>query len=130
MIFRLPKGSTKKLAKNFRAYEFDCHCDRCQETIVDLELVEKLQAKRDEWGKAIHIISGFRCPSHNKDPNVKGAKKSQHLLGKAADIVVYGWTPYQVKTRCEDFGGLGWYPRKGFVHVDVRKKKARWQGLT
>ena len=25
-------------------------------------------------------------------------------------------------------GGIGRYPAKGFVHVDVRKAKSRWAG--
>ena len=40
MIHKLPKGSKKNLARNFRAYEFDCKCGQCRNTYVDEELVK------------------------------------------------------------------------------------------
>lgn len=43
-----------------------------------------LQPIRDSWGKPIIVSSGFRCKKLNE--KVNGATKSQHLLGKAADI--------------------------------------------
>lgn len=35
---------------------------------------------------AIRIVSGFRCPAHNRE--LGGAPNSQHLVGLAADILV------------------------------------------
>ena len=128
MILRLPKGSRKKIAKNFRAWEFDCHCSRCKETLIDEKLIEELQKLRDKLGLPVTIISGYRCNAHNRD--VGGVPKSQHKLGRAADIVVYGLTPYEVWIDCKDFKGLGYYPTRGFVHVDVRSgRKARWRSF-
>lgn len=43
-----------------------------------------LQPLRDLYGKPIRVNSGFRCPVVNKA--VKGAAKSQHMRGEAADI--------------------------------------------
>lgn len=51
-----------------------------------------LQPLRDKVGHAIIINSGFRCPAVNA--KVKGADKSAHLYGRAADIrctQVEGW---------------------------------------
>lgn len=45
-----------------------------------------LQPIRDGLGIPIKVTSGYRCPGLNKA--VGGAKSSQHLEGKAADIVL------------------------------------------
>jgi uncharacterized protein YcbK (DUF882 family) len=59
---------------------------------------------------------------------VGGARGSQHLYGRAADIVVKGVKPSVVADYCEaiGMGGIGRYTT--FTHIDVRDKKARWQG--
>ena len=76
------------------------------------------------------IIDGF-------DAAVGGAKFSQHCYGKAADIRVQGVRVEDVAAYAEsllpDSGGVGRYPIRlgrttGWVHVDVRKTKARWTG--
>ena len=84
-------------------------------------------------GKPITITSGYRTAAHNK--SVGGAKSSQHLLGRAADIQVAGVSVEDVAAYAEslmpDWGGVGRYPvkagrTKGWVHVDTRAKKSRW----
>lgn len=51
------------------------------------ELVDKvLDPLREQYGKAIHVNSGYRCHELNKHPEVKGAWNSQHLRGEAVDI--------------------------------------------
>jgi uncharacterized protein YcbK (DUF882 family) len=61
---------------------------------------------------------------------VGGKAYSQHLYGKAADIVVSGITPKKVAAYAETLlpkkGGIGIY--KNFVHIDVRATKSRWNG--
>lgn len=47
---------------------------------------EVLQPLRDKYKKSIPITSGYRCERLNDF--IKGAKNSQHLQGKAADISV------------------------------------------
>lgn len=118
------KGVPVRLSENFVSTEFDCNCkfESCKTTKIDDRLIEKLQEKRYSWGKPIAINSGYRCTKWNQV--VGGAKHSQHLNGKAADIVVHGKTPKSVANDCEDFNGLGRY--KSFTHVDVRPYKARW----
>lgn len=54
-----------------------------------IRLVEKvLDPLREKYGKAIMVSSGYRCEKLNKA--VRGAAKSQHLTGKAADIYIAG----------------------------------------
>lgn len=50
-----------------------------------LNILEPLRA---HYGKPITILSGFRCPALNKV--VGGAPTSQHVMGQAADIEIYG----------------------------------------
>jgi uncharacterized protein YcbK (DUF882 family) len=78
-------------------------------------------------GCAITINSGCRCPEHNR--TVGGSPHSQHLRGKAADIVVQGYRPEQVASMASAMrefveGGIGIYDT--FTHVDVRRGSSRW----
>lgn len=122
-----------KLTTNFSLYEFDCR-DGTPVPIMYLEnvktLAANLQVLRDYLGEAININSSYRHPEYNK--RIGGASKSQHLTASAADITVKSKTPKQLSVIIEKlitekklrFGGMGVYP--GFVHVDIRKNKARW----
>lgn len=47
-----------------------------------------LEPLRERLGKPIRILSGFRCPELNA--GIGGASNSQHVEGKAADIIVLG----------------------------------------
>ena len=113
------------LSTNFSRSEFECRCG-CGFDDISVELVGLLQELRDEINEPITINSACRCKDWNEQ--VGGAKRSQHLLGTAADIVVKGCTPAYVyewlDNKYPDTLGLGKY--KSFTHVDVRKRKARW----
>jgi hypothetical protein len=60
------------------------------ERLVD----EVLQPLRDEIGKPIVLLSGYRPPWLNT--RVGGSTKSAHMDARAADITVPGMTPRQV----------------------------------
>jgi hypothetical protein len=121
-VKKFKRGDKTKLSANFTAREFDCHCGKCPETLIDLDHVAKLQKLRDDLGSAISLNSAYRCPTHNA--NVGGEKNSIHMKGQATDIVVSGMTPNEVADSCEHFDGLGRYDT--FTHVDSRGYKARW----
>lgn len=101
-----------------------------------LPLCQALEIIRAAVGKPIKIVSGYRSPAYNKA--VGGAKNSQHMIGKAADIVVADLSANIVhdvilrlhKEKKIKIGGLGKYPN--FCHVDVRSIKGkglvRWKG--
>jgi uncharacterized protein YcbK (DUF882 family) len=113
----------KQLTKNFRRLEFACKCGDCVMADVTPRLVEYLQELRDQIGRPISISSGIRCPKHNKA--VGGEKNSYHLIGRAADIYVAGMSVQQLHKAVVAFGkfnGVGYYPKRGFVHVDTRVK--------
>ena len=113
------------LTKNFSRQEFACKCG-CGKADINYILVSVLQEIRDHFGQPIKIASGLRCEKRNQQ--VKGAKKSQHLLGNAADIVIDGVQPRDIaafaNTLMPGWGGIKAYPR--FTHVDVRP--GVWRG--
>lgn len=130
--YSLAKDGAKQLAPGFRVREFRCR-DGSDTIMIDQTLVVLLQAIREHFNKPITITSGYRTAAHNAA--VGGAKSSQHLLGKAADIQVADTTVEAVAAYAEslmpDWGGVGRYPvkagrTKGWVHVDTRPNKSRW----
>ena len=110
---------------NFQIKEFACK-DGTDLIKIDDELVEKLQIIRAYYNKPVIINSGYRTYAHNK--KVGGSTNSQHLLGKACDIVVKGISPKTVGEFAKKIGftGVGIY--KDFVHVDTRPNVSYWNG--
>ena len=121
------KSGSVKLSENFKVSEFACH-DGSDTVLVSDELVVLLQKIREHFGKAITINSGYRTTAWNAKNG--GAPKSQHLLGKAADITIAGVTPLQIAQYAEFLGagGIGLY--QSFTHVDVRTARTRWDSRT
>jgi len=113
------------ISHNFDRAEFSCRCN-CGFDTVDTELLAILERIRERFGSPVQITSGCRCPSHNTA--VGGADKSQHMYGRAADIKVKGYSPYEVA----DFFNSEWpdeygmKPYSSWVHVDSRNEK--WRG--
>ena len=122
------------MTNNFSIGEFKCKCGCIMpdEVLYNVaKLVNQLQTIRDVIKTPIQINSAYRCKSHNKA--IGGSVSSQHILGKAADIVVIGYDPsLEIYPLIEELineghilqGGLGDYPT--FTHYDIRKTKARW----
>lgn len=54
---------------------------------------EVLQPIRDHFGP-VHISSGYRGPALNA--RIGGSRRSQHMRGEAADIVIAGVAPIEV----------------------------------
>jgi uncharacterized protein YcbK (DUF882 family) len=74
-----------QLTPHFKLSEFQCHCCGQVDQVTALELAERLEQVRPDFGP-IHILSGFRCPKQNA--KVGHSNQSYHLLGLAADIAV------------------------------------------
>lgn len=117
-----------QLSKNFSRDEFRSHDGAPGYDTVDAELLRILQELRDYWGRAIVILSGHRSPSHNAA--VGGATDSQHLYGRAADIVVAGIPPQEVANyivRKYPMVSVGRY--NTFTHLDTRTTGPKyWTG--
>jgi uncharacterized protein YcbK (DUF882 family) len=79
------------------------------------------------FGRHVVVTSGFRDPIHNW--MVGGKEDSFHQKCMAADIFIPGVD----KSRLIAFaygnnlvGGLGCYPGRGFIHIDVRSRPSGW----
>jgi uncharacterized protein YcbK (DUF882 family) len=116
------------ISKHFDREEFACGCG-CGFNTVDKELLDVLVVTRVHFDVPVTINSACRCTAHNK--SVGGGEKSQHLLGRAADIVVEGVSAYVIQTYLTDLlpgkFGIGSYDT--FTHIDSRSGvPARWRG--
>lgn len=101
-----------------------------QMDVVLLDILRGVQGWLQVSGinKPIIINSGHRTQSTNA--NTEGsARNSLHLYGKAADIWVEGIsTEYLARLGVYlSGGGVGFYARKGFVHVDSGRLRS-WRG--
>ncbi len=112
--------------------------------LIDKHLLYKLLELKTELGKngfnpdGFEVRNGHRHPAHNK--LIGGASRSQHIAGKAVDILISdinqdgkeNKSDKQIvldlldKKVIQDRGGIGRYPGTMVVHFDVRGKKARW----
>ena len=112
-------------SKYFTREEFKCKCG-CGYNTVDVELLGILEDVRSHFNEPVVINSACRCVEHNTA--VGGSVGSQHLLGRAADIVISDIPSriiheYLVSTYPDSLG-IGLYAN--FVHTDSRDTKARW----
>jgi zinc D-Ala-D-Ala carboxypeptidase len=83
------------------------------------EAMDKLQALRDRLGKPLIVRSAYRSPEHNRA--VGGAPRSKHMDGTAFDIAMTNHDPvaFEAAARAVGFLGFGFYPRSGFIHIDL-----------
>lgn len=93
---------------------------------VALEAAAKF--KRD----VIEVVSAFRAPKYNLMLRKKGhqvGRDSQHPLGHAVDFRLPGLPTKTLLAwvRSLRLGGVGYYPRSGFVHADVGRVRF-WKG--
>jgi len=92
------------------------------------KLLGKLVELRKILERPVYITSGYRCPKYNQ--KVGGVVNSYHLIGLAADIKVKDISLIDLLEICEEigFGGIGFYEKKNFLHLDVRPtKRTRWR---
>lgn len=121
----------EQLSDHFYRDEFACKCG-CGFDTVDSKLLKMLELVRVYFKTPVTISSGCRCEDYNN--KIGGARKSatsrgsQHMYGRAADIVVKGFSPTEViaflHRSYRGEGGLGGY--NTFTHLDSRTGVARW----
>jgi len=93
---------------------------------IDPELFRLLLRLQKKVGVAgpFHIISGYRSPTTNAKMKKQGrevATKSMHIQGKAIDIRLPGCklTTLRDAARSLKVGGVGYYKKSNFIHVDT-----------
>jgi uncharacterized protein YcbK (DUF882 family) len=88
-----------------------------------LDILYDLQALADH-DAPYEVISGYRSPATNDmlHRNSSGvAEHSQHMLGKAIDVRLGGYSTRQLSeyARSLSRGGVGFYASSDFVHIDT-----------
>lgn len=79
---------------------------------------------------SFHVISGYRSPATNeKLRTTRGggvAKRSLHMDGKAIDVRLPGVPLDELRDAALSLkaGGVGFYPRSQFVHIDTGKVRS------
>lgn len=99
---------------------------------IDLRLLDVLSLLRARLrtDAPYQVISGYRSPATNAMLNriTEGvASNSLHIQGQAIDLRVPGRSLEVVHRAALNLeaGGVGYYPKSGFVHVDVGRVR-RW----
>lgn len=76
--------------------------------------------------KPVQLISGYRTVATNNMLRSRGshtgvAKHSYHTLGRALDFHIEGVSLKSIRTAALHLrsGGVGYYPRSNFVHIDT-----------
>ena len=72
----------------------------------------------------VEVLSAFRSPESNAwlaSVSRGVARDSQHINGNAMDIRFPGVPVFRIRqaARSLNMGGVGFYPRSGFVHIDT-----------
>jgi Peptidase M15 len=135
------KGSNNQLTKNFKATEFYCNdgtpCPTSARNAMVRLARDYLEPMRAKFGTCF-ILSGYRHQLYNA--RIGGARNSQHIYehsfeNVATDLRFQRGTPglwaaeaKRLRIKHGGKGGIGVYPRQGFVHVDNRGYKADWSG--
>ena len=99
---------------------------------IDTKLLDLLVQIQHRLGtsESFQVISGYRSPKTNAmlHANSEGvASHSMHIEGKAIDISVPGRTLEQLRgaALAQRVGGVGYYPKSDFVHVDTGREIGR-----
>lgn len=82
------------------------------------------------WQYPIIITSGYRTAGTNNGLAAEGAaKNSMHLYGRATDLYMQRIPVEHLAALGKHFqrGGVGFYPGRGFVHLDTGKLRS-WRG--
>ena len=95
-------------------------------TRIDVKLINLMYEIKQELGydKQFNIVSGYRSPETNAALSKRRegvAKNSYHIKGQAVDIYVPNVSLRKLRDVAMGLGkgGVGYYPRSNFLHVDV-----------
>ncbi len=88
-----------------------------------LDILHDLQVRQRTFGE-VEVLSGYRTPMTNNALRQRSrgvAQRSLHMVGKAVDMRIEGQSLAEVRRAAVamEAGGVGYYPRSNFVHVDT-----------
>jgi len=114
------ESELKKLNRLFRDRRTD------DEIEMDVGVYDQLYLLQNYFGrnKAIMMICGYRSPVTNKSMQATKsgvAEKSLHMTGQAVDFYIEDVPLKMVQEAALSLkvGGVGYYPKSNFVHVDT-----------
>lgn len=95
--------------------------------VIDPQVFDLLHSLQQVLGSkgSFEVISGYRCPatnSHLRQTRSGGvATKSLHMEGRAIDVRLPGVPLTELHQAALSLraGGVGFYPREQFVHIDT-----------
>ena len=126
------KGVARPIGKYFNSREFSCKCSNksCVTQKISIDLVNRLDLVREEFGAPIRVTSAFRCAEHQASLRGSGIKTatgtSTHELGEAVDIQTMQGTKDGLEKIAEKhFTSIG--IANTFLHLDTRKDYRRWK---
>ena len=106
--------------KFFTKSEFKCHC--CDRSYVSEELIHRLDRARSISGIPYNIVSGYRCPKHNRAIGSKST--SSHIKGLAVDIgAIDSQSRFLVLFGLINAGFIRIGIGPNFIHVDIDDSK-------
>ena len=87
--------------------------------VVNPAAMDALERLRHALGAPMILRSAYRSPEHNRA--VGGAPRSKHMEATAFDVAMANHDPRRFEALARDCGfqGFGFYPRSGFMHVDL-----------
>jgi uncharacterized protein YcbK (DUF882 family) len=129
-----------QITRHFNLKEFACHNGNAvpqrSHEAIDRLATAYLEPMRAKFG-ACTVLSGYRDKAYNR--RIGGATYSQHIYDLGPDTVAADlkfargtpeqWGAYarQLRAKYGRGGGVGVYPRSGFVHVDNRRYVSDWR---
>ena len=101
----------------------DHHSDEMRPMDAGVLDVLGMIRERLDTNEPFLVVSGYRSPATNRTMYLRHegvAKHSYHIKGMAVDLRSERRSLGQVRDAALDVqcGGVGYYPRSGFVHVD------------
>jgi uncharacterized protein YcbK (DUF882 family) len=119
--YRDATGPLPSAMSDLTVFLRDFHADKTGP--VDLDMLDFLADVMAETGqRSATVLSGYRTRETNERLRATSfgvAENSQHLYGKAIDVTFdrdLGGTEHAALALRR--GGVGWYPRSHFIHLD------------
>jgi hypothetical protein len=117
IIKRVAGPSIINFSLHFTPKDVFCKCGVCDEQVIDLNLVIKLEKLRELVRRPVNCNSWYRCAKHNLQ--VGGKPDSIHRTGGAVDIYVTGMSGIDLARAALQVGFRRIGIADNWIHVDV-----------
>jgi uncharacterized protein YcbK (DUF882 family) len=132
VIYRVGDTYIPEALDNLSLFLRDSHNDEIKSfNPRTFDVLHTMLRKLNRSGNVIEVLCGYRTKETNDELRESGttnaAEHSEHIEASALDIRVPGVPAVQVRNAALSLGagGVGYYPRGQFVHVDTGPVR-RW----